>query len=52
VLLLHEEEQLVHPVERRAVARLVVVQGLAEADEGQAAFVFDGVAHWWSLPVA
>ncbi len=44
VLLLHKQEQLVDAVEGAAVLLLVVVKGLAQADEGQPTFVFDRVA--------
>ena len=45
VLLLHEEVQLVQTMERRAIFLLVVLQGLAQADERDAALVLQLIAH-------
>ena len=45
VLFLHQQEQLVETVERRAILLLVPLQVLRQPDQGNAAFVPKGVAH-------
>jgi hypothetical protein len=45
VLLFHEQIQLIEPVHGRAVFVDVVLKGLEKANEGNAAFVFNGFAH-------
>ena len=45
VLLLHEEIQLIQSPQGRTVFLLVMGERFAQADKGQAAFVFDGITH-------
>lgn len=45
VLLLHQQEELIKPIQRRIVFFLVVRNGLQEADHGDTAFMLQKVAH-------
>jgi hypothetical protein len=45
VLFLHEEEELVEAVKRRAVFGGIMTEVFEEADKSNAAFVFDRVTH-------
>jgi hypothetical protein len=45
VLLFHQQVQLIQSIQYGVMLLLVVTERLAEADESQAAFVFDWIAH-------